>query len=474
MRKKVFYVIVVCLLSINLAHSQEATDFTVTDLNGEQHNLFQYLDEGKTVILDVSTTWCFPCWKVHQSHYLEYLYQTYGPAGTDELVVIFFEGDEATTMEDMLGNTESTFGNWIEGISYPIINATSISQEFKNSYVDGFPTISVICPDKSKSEIWFSAEYQEYISAIIACGNISPVQELVMTVDENTTSTCNDQTVLEVEVFSSGATFIEDFTIEAKNSFGEFIGSATVVGGVSVAEKITVDVASIALQDDVEPVTFEISGFADENKDNNFLTVDYKKPIKTSNTIHVYIESDNVVSFGNTSWFIKDSEGNIVVEGETLVDNGVYEGDHEIAEIGCYYFEITDDFDDGITGQKIEIADSDGKIIFDNNNFGSLGQGYFNVVDPTNTSNTPDWASEFSVHPTIVEDEIIVELPLQEFDHGILVITNSVGQQVQQWHIGKSEITAQTTYNLEGYAPGFYFITLALDESIVTKKIVKM
>lgn len=107
-----------------------APDFTATDINGVEHNLYQLLDEGKTVILDVSATWCPPCWTYHQGGALEEVWEEYGPDGTDEMYVFFIEGDATTNMDDLEGNTAATEGDWITGTPYPIIDNADIANAY--------------------------------------------------------------------------------------------------------------------------------------------------------------------------------------------------------------------------------------------------------------------------------------------------------------------------------------------------------
>ena len=97
-----------------LAAGSIAPNFTVTayqswlstaGMNGNgTYNLYDYLDAGYTVIMDVSATWCGPCWSYHTGGALEDLYAAHGPAGypgvnagtTDDVMVIWVEGDGAT------------------------------------------------------------------------------------------------------------------------------------------------------------------------------------------------------------------------------------------------------------------------------------------------------------------------------------------------------------------------------------------
>lgn len=131
------------------AHAQigeVAPDFTVTDIDGNSHNLYSILDAGKVVVLDVSATWCGPCWGFHEGGYLEAINAQLGPEGTDQVRVMFYEGDASTTQNDLEGNTTSSQGDWITGATYPIINETPLQLDLTIFSPEGFPTINVINP----------------------------------------------------------------------------------------------------------------------------------------------------------------------------------------------------------------------------------------------------------------------------------------------------------------------------------------
>ena len=95
-------------ISALAVHAQFGTapDFNVTDLDGNTHQLYaDILDQGLIAVVDVSATWCGPCWSLHSSHALEDLHEAYGPNGTNQLRVIFYEADANTTMADIEGLT---------------------------------------------------------------------------------------------------------------------------------------------------------------------------------------------------------------------------------------------------------------------------------------------------------------------------------------------------------------------------------
>ena len=155
-RMRTLYSLCLVLVSMQIGWSQLqdgsiAPDFTLTDIEGNQHHLYSYLNQGKTVILDFSAAWCPLCWNYHQTGALETFYQLYGPDGTDEAMVLFIEKDPAMGMDDLLGLTSASEGNWIEGTSYPIIDNSSINAQYRP---DALPTIYGIHPDSTLE--WFA------------------------------------------------------------------------------------------------------------------------------------------------------------------------------------------------------------------------------------------------------------------------------------------------------------------------------
>lgn len=168
MKKNVLLITVLALSLFSLkskaqlANGSIAPDFSFTDLQGNTQHLYSYLNAGKTVFIDVSATWCYPCWLSHTSGSLENLYNAYGPSGTNELMVLLIEAESANTTAQLYGPAVSTGGysvetqgNWVSGTSYPICDPSySAITTFKNDYaISYYPTIYMICPDRSITKI---------------------------------------------------------------------------------------------------------------------------------------------------------------------------------------------------------------------------------------------------------------------------------------------------------------------------------
>lgn len=116
----------------------EFPDFTHTDINGNSHHLYGYLDAGKTVIIDIMATWCPLC--VNSVPGVESIWDTHGPDGDDTMMVLRFERDASTTNEAAWASTH--------GVNSPIITGAEslVADTWNISYQ---PRYFVICPDRS-------------------------------------------------------------------------------------------------------------------------------------------------------------------------------------------------------------------------------------------------------------------------------------------------------------------------------------
>ncbi len=133
--KKIYLSIVQLLAFAGLAFAQPSNgtvvpDFTVTDINGTSHNLYSYLNSGKTVVIDYFATWCSICWSYHNTaNRLKTLYNNHGPAGasgviattTNDVVVIKMEIDVNTPTSQITFSGQ----NWTTGTNYPIVDLSA-------------------------------------------------------------------------------------------------------------------------------------------------------------------------------------------------------------------------------------------------------------------------------------------------------------------------------------------------------------
>lgn len=195
--KKIYLGFIAIAAMFNAATAQigaTAPDFTVTDIDGVEHNLYDYLDQGKVVIVDVSATWCGPCWGFHTAHFLEDIWAQYGPDGTNEVMVLFYEGDDMTTLADLQGSTGGTQGDWLTGTEYPVVNEDPLSLNLNVWAPLGFPTINVIRPsDKEIIEDFWNQWTQASNNEDALADMIDVIEEAIpaASVAETTVNTLN-------------------------------------------------------------------------------------------------------------------------------------------------------------------------------------------------------------------------------------------------------------------------------------------
>lgn len=357
-------------------------DFTVTayqpwlsaagmNSNGT-YNLYDYLDQGYTVFLDVSATWCGPCWNYHLGGALEELYANHGPAGapgvspttTDDVMVIWIEGDGTTADPTMLDGS-GAIGNWIEPsagtqIQFPMANpASTAANAINTDYAIGyFPTIYKICPNRIVNEIGQETAANLYASVGTCPPAASQPADVAAINYEGITSLCAGSSITltpAVQIQNNGTNALTSATITITQG-GTTVSTGTFSGNLSTYDFSTVTCTPISgFTGGTLNITVTTSG--DALATNGTLTQSVTA-VAASNMItgaaSVEIATDRYGS--ETTWQLRDGSGSIVLQGGPYTNaaaNGVYPQTTQNFTINsneCYSLEIQDGYGDGFTG----------------------------------------------------------------------------------------------------------------------------
>lgn len=344
-----------------LPNGSIAPNFVATDINGVEWELYDLLDEGKKVILDISATWCAPCWDYHTSGELETLFEDYGPNGTDEFFVFLIEGDEGTDLDDLLGiGGSSTLGNWVDGTSYPIIDNRDIAEAYKINF---FPTLFMICPSRESYQISQATAAEIYNAADIC----------------SVPSGLNNASVLGYGGLEGS--FCENLhfppSIFMQNMGTDMMTSATISLTIDNVLTETINWTGSLNTYNVDEIIFDsvfltggneliieienVNGGIDDELDNNIYVATLEvSPFVEEEIIEFEIKLDNAP--GATYWEILDANGNVLyfdgnqnIAYSNASDEDRYQTSlsthfYEIAlpSADCYEFRIYDSFGGGL------------------------------------------------------------------------------------------------------------------------------
>ena len=153
-------------------------DFTVTDTQGQVHNLNAYAAQGKHVLLDFFFYNCGPC-QTHAPYYSE-LYQTYGCNAGDLICIEINNGDDTDEL------TEQFAEDFAPGFAHPPAVGTGGGDALTTTFgVTAFPTYCLISPARImiNQDIWPVSSMNTFVAAFPVGSGITP-QACVVGIDE--------------------------------------------------------------------------------------------------------------------------------------------------------------------------------------------------------------------------------------------------------------------------------------------------
>jgi hypothetical protein len=456
-------------------------DFTGTDINGNSHNLYTYLDAGYTVVVDISATWCGPCWSYHQTGALEDLWMDHGPAGgtgvsastTDDVIVLWVEGDNSTGLAELNG-TGNTQGDWVTGTDFPIIDDAAIAQTLNIAY---YPTIYTIYPDRYLEESGQNGSTYANISANIGNHTGSTGVDAGLFSYTGETVACGS---LDVQVLvqnkGSQALAAGDITVNV-SAGGANIGSAT--NATALAQWATETVTIPVSLSSAATISIETVAAGDVNTGNNTLSqaIGFATPGTGDLTFELTLDQYPA----ETSWEFANSSGTVLASGSGYsTDYAVITETLTVPADDCYAVKIIDSYGDGLGGSQWGGTDGAWTITDASGNQLASGSGDFgdeNVDKMDMTAGSGPTAinengiNGLSIYPNPFNNIATVSFNVGSMERTTIEVINTIGQNVQSIDLGVVSGNQSVKLDATDLPAGFYLINIKSGSKAVTSRV---
>ncbi len=457
-----------------------APNFTTTDVNGNSHTLYDYLDQGYTVVLDISATWCGPCWNYHTGGALEELWEDHGPAGqpgvsantTDDVVVLWFEGDSGTPLSEL---ENSSLGNWLlpngNAVNFPMCNDDNIAQLYNLPY---WPIIYTICPNRILTESGQLSATAHYNGAS-NCEAASGANNGSILGYTGETITCGEPVALTIDLQNMGTQNLTGCTINVLD------GGTNVLSYNWTGNLPTYNVESVTLGT-VNPTattTYTIELSADDNASDNTTTATINTAQETASTITVEVLTDTYadevwMEITNSNGAIVWSEGNENVQGNygtgqfpppadptnPLANSTAYSWPVALPAVDCYTFTIYDYYGDGLQeggGGSWSVKDNNGTVILSESdvNYGAMDAG---LIKNTTASLDEMAAQNVQVYPNPATD--VVNVSFENTNDTYVSVMDLQGRVLSTQVASGANGTQVVSISTEGFAQGTYVVSV--------------
>lgn len=426
-------------VNAQLPNGSIAPNFTVTDIEGNQHNLNSYMSQGKVVLIDFFNALCSGCWYYHYHESLDKIYAAYGPEGTNQLVVLYVDGVCYEGLPEINGLSEYTYGDWVGHSNYPIVS-TNYGCNLSDTYdIQAYPSLVKICPNGSGqgtlTNVSLSENPDVYLGYINSCITATSISNHVELFDSEIHLCASTNGKPRFKLRNLGLNPVTTATIKLYQN-GTEISSQNYNGSLTRWDDVYIEFPTLALTSGGN-YTAKITSINNTNPTNTNIA----EATLNVETVNLYASNEILVdvatgySGSQAEWKIKNSTGTIISQAGPFEDFafGTIPRFHNqptvtvpLQQNQCYTFTMyaIDGFPysgqlqlaiDDPTVKRYKLKNPDNSSLYEAPqypNFLDSQTVYFQTYGPVSVNELKN-EFELSIYPIPVENELTIIVPIE-------------------------------------------------------------